>query len=466
MKLKNKIKLLGLVFIFTMIFLSNKALATNTIDIKVNGTMDYTKAQEVLQSVNDERKANGAEPLKMDAELQETAMTRAAELALNFDHTRPDGTICFTICSKSHGENIACGMTTSSDVMKRWMNSATHKSNILDNSFKSIGIGCFKNGNVYYWVQNFSMYDASLETSKTGTQNITYNVSVINENLKMYARKTTNSNSISFMNIGNEGSYIFGIKNKSTDLFYNVGDASDYTFTSSNSNVIKINSNGKINAVGKGTATITISLKANPSVKFSENITVKPLEPEKVRGLKAQNQKTTTFDITWNLQSETADKYEVYMYNSKKKRYELLESPHSNAGTFYGLQAGTTYKVKLRAIKTVKGKTYYGPYSDVLKTTTATDKTKISKVNGAKKKITVKWKKISKATGYQVQVATDKKFKKNKKTVTISKNKTLSTTIKKLKSKKKYYVRVRTYRKVGGKKVYSKWSSVKNIKTK
>lgn len=49
MKLKNKIKLLGLVFIFTMIFLSNKALATNTIDIKVNGTMDYTKAQEVLQ---------------------------------------------------------------------------------------------------------------------------------------------------------------------------------------------------------------------------------------------------------------------------------------------------------------------------------------------------------------------------------------------------------------------------------
>ena len=154
------------------------------------------------------------------------------------------------------------------------------------------------------------------------------------------------------------------------------------------------------------------------------------------------------------------------MYNSKKKKYELLGSSYSNAGTIYGLQAGTTYKVKIRAIRTVKGKTYYGAYSDVLKTTTATDKTKISKVNGAKKKITVKWKKISKATGYQVQVATDKKFKKIKKSVIISKNKTLSTTIKKLKSKKKYYVRVRTYRKVGGKKVYSKWSSVKNIKTK
>ena len=106
------------------------------------------------------------------------------------------------------------------------------------------------------------------------------------------------------------------------------------------------------------------------------------------------------------------------------------------------------------------------PFDKYMKDSNISDKTKISKVNGAKKKITVKWKKISKATGYQVQVATDKKFKKNKKSVTISKNKTISTTIKKLKSKKKYYVRVRTYRKVGGKKVYSSWSSVKNVKTK
>lgn len=466
MKLKNKIKLLGLVFIITILFLSNKVLAANTIDVKVNGTMDYTKATEILRLVNEQRKANGAEPLKMDAELQEVAMTRAAELALNFDHTRPDGTSCFAINSKSHGENIACGMTSASDVMNRWMNSEGHKANILYGNFKSIGIGCFKNGNVYYWVQNFGVYDATLETSKTGTQNIIYNVSVINENLEIYARKTTNSTSISFMNIGNEGSYIFGIKNKSTDLFYNVGDASDYTFTSSNSNVIKINSNGKINAVGKGTATITISLKANPSVKFSENITVKPFEPEKVTGLKAQNHKTTSFDITWDLQNDTANKYEVYMYNSKKKNYEKLGTSYSNGGKVYGLQSGTTYKLQVRALRTVNGKTYYGPYSDVLKTTTATDKTKISKVKGAKKKLTVNWKKVSKATGYQVQVATDKKFKKNKKSLTISKNKTISKTIKKLKSKKKYYVRVRTYRKVGGKKVYSSWSSVKNIKTK
>lgn len=94
-------------------------------------------------------------------------------------------------------------------------------------------------------------------------------------------------------------------------------------------------------------------------------------------------------------------------------------------------------------------------------------KASISKLSKGKKAITVKWKKVSTIKGYQIQLATDKKFKKNKKTVTISKQKT---TVKKLKSKKKYYVRIRTYKNVKyqGKtiKVYSSWSKVKTVKTK
>ena len=87
----------------------------------------------------------------------------------------------------------------------------------------------------------------------------------------------------------------------------------------------------------------------------------------------------------------------------------------------------------------------------------------IKKVKAAKKAISVTWKKVSGVKGYQIQVATDKKFKKNKKTVTIKKQKT---TVKKLKAKKKYYVRIRTYKTVNGKKVYSSWSKVKSVKTK
>ena len=88
------------------------------------------------------------------------------------------------------------------------------------------------------------------------------------------------------------------------------------------------------------------------------------------------------------------------------------------------------------------------------------------KVKSAKKAVSVEWKKVGGVKGYQIQVATDKKFKKNKKTVTVKKQKTTKTTVKKLKSKKKYYVRVRTYKIVNGKKVYSSWSKVKSVKTK
>ena len=92
--------------------------------------------------------------------------------------------------------------------------------------------------------------------------------------------------------------------------------------------------------------------------------------------------------------------------------------------------------------------------------------TSIKKAKGSKKAVALEWKKVSGVKGYQVQVATNKKFKKNKKTVNIKKQKTTKTTIKKLKAKKKYYVRVRTYKIVNGKKVYSSWSKVKSVKTK
>ena len=92
--------------------------------------------------------------------------------------------------------------------------------------------------------------------------------------------------------------------------------------------------------------------------------------------------------------------------------------------------------------------------------------TNTKKIKAAKKAVSVQWKKVGGVKGYQVQVATDKKFKKNKKIVTVKKQKTTKTTVKKLKAKKKYYVRIRTYKIANGKKVYSAWSKVKSVKTK
>ncbi len=92
--------------------------------------------------------------------------------------------------------------------------------------------------------------------------------------------------------------------------------------------------------------------------------------------------------------------------------------------------------------------------------------TSVKKVTGSKKTVAVTWSKVSGVNGYEVQVATDKKFKKDKKTVTVKKQKTTKTTIKKLKAKKKYNLRVRTYKVSNGKKVYSAWSKVKTVNTK
>lgn len=94
-------------------------------------------------------------------------------------------------------------------------------------------------------------------------------------------------------------------------------------------------------------------------------------------------------------------------------------------------------------------------------------KTSIKKITAKSKAFKVTWKKISAAKGYQIKYSTSKNFTKKKtKTVTVKKSTTTSKTIKNLKANKKYYVKVRTYKVVNGKKIYSKWSSVKTVKTK
>ena len=97
--------------------------------------------------------------------------------------------------------------------------------------------------------------------------------------------------------------------------------------------------------------------------------------------------------------------------------------------------------------------------------------TSVSKVTAAKKGFKVTWKKqTTQTTRYEVQYSTASNFKKGNKTVTVSKNKTTSKSVSKLSAKKKYYVRVRTYKtvKIGGKsvKLYSGWSKAKSVTTK
>ena len=149
--------------------------------------------------------------------------------------------------------------------------------------------------------------------------------------------------------------------------------------------------------------------------------------------------------------------FKIYGYTgSEAQRYAI-----DNGFTFIS-QGNTKNPVKIATKTTSKTNTT----NPVVKTKKAT----IKKLTSKKKALKVTWKKVSGAKGYEIKLATNKKFTKNKKTVKVKKGSATSKTIKKLKSKKKYFVKIRAYKKVtiDGYTVTANgpWSKVKSKKVK
>lgn len=182
--------------------------------------------------------------------------------------------------------------------------------------------------------------------------------------------------------------------------------------------------------------------------------------PNKVTGLKAKRQDTKSITLNWS-KTIGATGYTVQKYDTSKKKWVNVKTTKNNSLKITGLKAGTTYKFKVRAYKTVSNKKYYGVISSTLTTGTKT-KTPTARVKAGKKKATISWKKVSGATGYQVQMST----KKNRgyKTIKTTKGKTVSYTKTKLKKGKRYYFKVRTYKTINGKKIYSSYSKIVSVK--
>ena len=125
---------------------------------------------------------------------------------------------------------------------------------------------------------------------------------------------------------------------------------------------------------------------------------------------------------------------------------------------------GQTYYYKVRAYKTVNGGKVYGNYSSIVSISAKLSTPSII-LSAGNKKVYIKWNKVTDASGYEIYRATSKSGKYSKVT-TITKGSTISYTNSKLASKKTYYYKVRAYKTINGKKVYSSYSSVKSIKTK
>ena len=107
-----------------------------------------------------------------------------------------------------------------------------------------------------------------------------------------------------------------------------------------------------------------------------------------------------------------------------------------------------------------------GKYSRINKTLTfkiLPPKTLLTGLKKANRSFTASWKKNIQATGYQIQYAADSRFTKERKTVIVGKQSATRYKISGLKNKKTYYVRIRSYKRVGKKVLYSSWSTVKKI---
>ena len=118
----------------------------------------YSKEiNEVLSYVNKFRQEANVAHLTLNNDLVLAASVRAIEMAWanNFSHTRPDGTSCFTVSPLAFAENIAYGYGTPEKVANGWYNSPGHKANMMNSSYKSIGIGVYKFQGTYFWVQLF-----------------------------------------------------------------------------------------------------------------------------------------------------------------------------------------------------------------------------------------------------------------------------------------------------------------------
>lgn len=226
-------------------------------------------------------------------------------------------------------------------------------------------------------------------------------------------------------------------------------------YETSNDKVAIVDENGNVEIKGVGTAQITVTAQSddyyNEAVK-TVNITVG----------KATGTLTTKAKITVN----TAIGSKAFNLGAKATAGMKVSYVSSNKKVATVSSNGIV-SVKGTGIATITVTATGDNYNTVTKkiTVKVAPKKQSVKVKAAKKKLTATWTKDKNATGYQLQIATNKNFK-SAKTYTVTSYKTYKKTISKLKSKKTYYAKVRAYKTSGKTKLYGAYSAVKSCKVK
>lgn len=315
-------------------------------------------------------------------------------------------------------------------------------------------------------------YSSSITNANTGFRNINGSWSILNGTckatfvlgnvtyncvfLKQYDESENGNSVLTFSGAGSDNSTVMAVK--STDCSFSVSKVVEPSCKSVGYTLMKCencNLQYKSNLLSKlaHNYKLTSVTKATASKNGSLNYTC---------SLCNRTKKTIVYYSKTITLSKTS-----YTYDGKSKTPAVTVKDSKgnkiSAGN-YTVSYGKNKNVGTAQVKV----TFKGNYSgSVIKAFTINPKnTSISKLSAQKKGFKVNWKKITtQTTGYQIRYSV-KPGMTGSKCVTINKNSTTSKSVSKLSSKKKYYVQVRTFKTVNGKKYYSAWSKAKSVTTK
>ena len=181
---------------------------------------------------------------------------------------------------------------------------------------------------------------------------------------------------------------------------------------------------------------------------------IEPSEPSiSIDSLNLVSKSTNSLQIKWN---GNADGYYVYLRKEGSNIYKKIATVTNTSYTCATLNSCTKYDYYVVGYKRVSGKLFYTNklYGSVI---TNIKKPSIKSLKTKKRKLRIKYSKVHNATDYQIQISTNPSFKKAK-VYSVKKK------LPRLKRNKRYYVRIRVYRRIDNNTIYSSWSKIKTIK--
>lgn len=256
------------------------------------------------------------------------------------------------------------------------------------------------------------------------------------------------------------------------------GSGGELVWSSDNERIVKVDQKGVITPVSTGETDIRVKTEENVSAVCHVVVkgTAKDIFAAGTPAITTCKASGNSVFVAWNGYDD-AESYLVLRRKTGESKFTQVASTKELSYTDTDVSQSGTYYYSVQAVSTKWGGAVKSSYDknisvnikDTVPTPTPAavtkPKTPTVTVTAGKKKAVVKWKKISNASGYVVYRATSKSGKYTA-VSTIKKGSTVSYTNKKLTSKKTYYYKVRAYRTVNGKKVYSSYSKVKSVKVK